>query len=83
MHAWTMNTELSETLMKRALDRGAISLDTANTDSAGANEEFLIRAIRNNVSRDRVVIAAKVFFNGGRLTNENQGLSSAFSPSAL
>ena len=70
MHAWTLNPEESETLVKRALDLGINFFDTANTYSAGTSEEYLGRAIRNNVARDKVVLASKVYFNEGRLKKE-------------
>lgn len=70
MHAWTLNQEESESLIKRALDLGINFFDTANVYSAGTSEEYLGRAIRNNAARDQVVIATKVFFNEGRLSRE-------------
>lgn len=68
MHAWTLNPEESEKLVKSALDLGINFFDTANVYSGGTSEEYLGRAIRNNVTRDKVVIATKVYFNEGRLT---------------
>jgi aryl-alcohol dehydrogenase-like predicted oxidoreductase len=68
MHAWTLNPEESETLIKRALDLGINFFDTANIYSAGTSEEYLGRAIKNNVARDKVVIATKVYFNEGHLS---------------
>ncbi len=68
MHAWTLNPEESEQLIKRALNLGINFFDTANTYSAGTSEEYLGRAIRNNVARDKVVIATKVYFNEGNLS---------------
>ncbi|QNO15385.1 aldo/keto reductase [Alkalicella caledoniensis] len=68
MHAWTLNQEDSEALIKRALDLGINFFDTANVYSAGTSEEYLGRAIKNNVSRDKVVLATKVYFNEGKLT---------------
>ena len=70
MHAWTLNQEDSETLIKRALDLGINFFDTANVYSAGTSEEYLGRAIKNNVSRDKVVLATKVYFNEGKLTKK-------------
>lgn len=70
MHAWTLNPEESEELIKRALDLGINFFDTANTYSAGTSEEYLGRAIRNNVARDKIVIATKVYFNEGNLSRE-------------
>ena len=43
---------------------------TANGYSAGTSEEYLGRALKKNVSRDKVVIASKVYFNPGRLSRQ-------------
>ena len=67
-HAWTLSAEESETLVKRALDLGINFFDTANIYSAGTSEEYLGRAIKNNIARDKVVIATKVYFNEGILS---------------
>ncbi|QAA34345.1 aldo/keto reductase [Clostridium manihotivorum] len=67
-HAWTLNAEDSETLVKRALELGINFFDTANTYSAGTSEEYLGRAIKNNIARDKVVLATKVYFNEGNLS---------------
>ncbi len=69
-HAWTLNADESETLIKRALDLGINFFDTANVYSGGTSEEYLGRAIKNNVARDKVVIATKVYFNEGKLSRE-------------
>lgn len=68
MHAWTLNPEESEILIKRALELGINFFDTANIYSGGTSEEYLGRAIRNNIARDQVVLATKVYFNEGRLS---------------
>lgn len=67
-HAWTLSPEDSETLVKRALDLGINFFDTANIYAAGTSEEYLGRAIKNNVARDKVVLATKVYFNEGKLS---------------
>lgn len=67
-HAWTLNAYESETLVKRALDLGINFFDTANIYSAGTSEEYLGQAIKNNIARDKVVIATKVYFNEGKLS---------------
>jgi len=67
-HAWTLNAQESELLVKQALDLGLNFFDTANVYSAGTSEEYLGRAIRNNVARDKVVLASKVYFNDGKLS---------------
>ena len=37
---------------------------------AGTSEEYLGRALKKHVARDKVVIASKVYFNPGRLSAE-------------
>lgn len=51
MHAWTLNPEESEAIIKHALGLGINFFDTANIYSAGTSEEYLSRAIKNNISR--------------------------------
>lgn len=70
MHDWTLNEEKSEEIVKRALSLGINFFDTANGYSEGTSEEYLGKAIKNNVSRDKVVIASKVYFNDGRLSKK-------------
>ena len=69
-HAWTLNADDSEMLIKRALDLGINFFDTANIYSAGTSEEYLGRAIKNNIARDKVVLATKVYFNEGKLSRQ-------------
>ncbi len=68
MHDWTLDEKETESTVKYALDLGINFFDTANGYSAGTSEEYLGKAIRNNVARDKVVIASKVYFNEGRLS---------------
>ena len=68
MHAWTLDPARSEEIIQHALDLGINFFDTANCYSAGTSEEYLGRAIRNNVARDKVVLASKVYFNDGNLS---------------
>lgn len=68
MHAWTLNPQESEEIIRHALDLGINFFDTANCYSAGTSEEYLGRAIKNNVARDQVVLATKVYFNEGKLS---------------
>lgn len=70
MHDWTLDETESEKVIKHALDLGINFFDTANCYSAGTSEEYLGKAIRNNIARDKVVIASKVYFNDGRLSKE-------------
>lgn len=70
MHDWTLDEAESEKVIKHALDLGINFFDTANCYSGGTSEEYLGKAIKNNVPRDQVVIASKVYFNDGRLSKE-------------
>ena len=70
MHAWTLDPASSEKIIKHALDLGINFFDTANCYSAGTGEEYLGRAIKNNISRDKVVLASKVYFNEGHLSRD-------------
>jgi aryl-alcohol dehydrogenase-like predicted oxidoreductase len=67
-HEWTLEQEDTEKMVKYALERGINFFDTANTYSHGTSEEFLGKAIKNNVARDKVIIASKVYFNEGNLS---------------
>lgn len=69
-HKWTLDEEKTEEIVKTALDLGINFFDTANVYSHGTSEEYLAKALKNNVSRDKVVIATKVYFNEGHLSKE-------------
>ena len=70
MHDWTLDETQSEDVIKHALDLGINFFDTANGYSAGTSEEYLGKALKKNVARDKVVIASKVYFNEGRLSKK-------------
>lgn len=70
MHAWTLNPQESGEIIRHALDLGINFFDTANCYSAGTSEEYLGRAIKNNIAREKVVLATKVYFNDGKLSKE-------------
>ena len=70
MHAWTLNPAESEEIIKHALELGINFFDTANCYSAGTSEEYLGMALKKNASRDKVVIATKVYFNEGNLSKD-------------
>ena len=70
MHDWTLDEKASEEVIKYALDRGINFFDTANGYSAGTSEEYLGKALKKNIARDKVVISSKVYFNEGRLKRE-------------
>lgn len=69
-HAWTLNPAESEEIIKHALELGINFFDTANIYSAGTSEEYLGRAIKNNIARNKVVLASKVYYNDGKLSKE-------------
>lgn len=67
MHDWTLDERETEGVVKHALDLGINFFDTANGYSEGTSEEYLGKALKNNIARDKVIIASKVYFNEGRL----------------
>lgn len=68
MHAWTLDPQQSEAIIKQALNAGINFFDTANVYSAGTSEEYLGAALKKHTARDKVVIATKVYFNEGNLS---------------
>lgn len=68
MHKWTLDEKETENIVEHALDLGINFFDTANGYSEGTSEEYLGRALKKHIARDRVVIASKVYFNPGRLS---------------
>jgi len=72
---WVLDEEESRPFIKRALEAGINFFDTADMYSAGASEEVLGRALKDfGASRDRLVIATKVFNPMGDDPNQ-KGLS--------
>lgn len=69
MHDWTLDETETEQIVRHALSLGVNFFDTANGYSAGTSEEYLGRALKKNVARDKAVIASKVYFNPGRLSS--------------
>ena len=58
-----------QNVIKHALDLGINYFDTANVYTNGDSEKYLGQAIKNlGISRDKVVIETKVFFNEGKLS---------------
>ena len=70
MHAWTLNPTETETIIKHALDLGINFFDTANTYSNGTSEEYVGRALKNNIALEKVILATKVYFNEGHLSKQ-------------
>jgi 1-deoxyxylulose-5-phosphate synthase len=72
---WVLDEEESKPFIRRALELGINFFDTADMYSAGASEEVLGRALQEFApSRDKVVIATKVFNPMGDDPNQ-RGLS--------
>src|SRR3954469_3612000 len=60
---WVLEEEESRPFIKQALESGINFFDTADMYSLGASEEVLGRALKDfGPSRDKLVIATKVFF---------------------
>ena len=70
MYDWALDEKKSEEIISHALDLGINFFDTANQYSCGTSEEYLGKAIKKLVPRDKVVIASKVYFNEGKLSKE-------------
>src|SRR5438445_1330151 len=72
---WVLEEEESRLFIKQALDAGINFFDTADMYSLGASEQVLGRALKDfGPSRDKLVIATKVFFPLGDDPNQ-KGLS--------
>jgi aryl-alcohol dehydrogenase-like predicted oxidoreductase len=71
---WVLEEEEGRPFIRRSLDLGINFFDTADMYSVGASEEILGRALKDFASRDRVVIATKVFNAMGDDPNQ-RGLS--------
>ncbi|TXN29677.1 aldo/keto reductase [Lacisediminihabitans profunda] len=73
-HDWTLTEEQSRPFIRRALELGITTFDTANVYSLGSSEEILGRALGEFSRREEVVIATKV--NGTMRPGPNgRGLS--------
>jgi len=72
---WVLDEEQGRPFLRRALELGFNFFDTADMYSLGGSEEVLGRALKDfGPSRDKVVIATKVFFPLGDDPNQ-RGLS--------
>ena len=81
-HAWSMGEEESRPFLRRALELGITTFDTADIYSDGTSEEIVGRALADFARRDEVVIATKVF-NRMRPGPNGAGLSRAHVMSAI
>jgi aryl-alcohol dehydrogenase-like predicted oxidoreductase len=59
-HPWSLTEEHSRPFIRRALDLGITTFDTANVYSDGSSEEIVGRALADFARREDVVIATKV-----------------------
>jgi aryl-alcohol dehydrogenase (NADP+) len=72
---WVLDEDASRPLIKQALEGGINFFDTADMYSLGASEEVLGRALKDfGPTRDRIVIATKVYYPVGNDPNQ-RGLS--------
>src|SRR5207249_1050008 len=72
---WVLEEEEARPFIRRALELGINFFDTADMYSVGRSEEVLGRALKDfGPSRDKLVIATKVFFPMGDDPNQ-KGLS--------
>ncbi|CAN5282382.1 aldo/keto reductase [soil metagenome] len=59
-HSWSLPEEQSRPFIRRALELGITTFDTANVYSNGSSEEIVGRALQDFATREEVVIATKV-----------------------
>lgn len=59
---WAVGEEEGRNIIKRALELGINSFDTANVYSFGESEEILGRALKDFAGREEVVISTKVYY---------------------
>jgi len=59
---WVLDEETSRPFVKRALEHGINFFDTADMYSLGVSEEVTGRALKDFATRDKVVLATKVFY---------------------
>src|SRR5712691_23023 len=58
---WALDADAAEPIFRQAVELGITLWDTANGYSACTSEEITGEAIKRYTSRDRVVIATKLF----------------------
>ena len=59
---WILSEEAGRPFIKRALELGINFFDTADMYSGGRSEENLGRALKDFATRDKVVVATKVYY---------------------
>jgi aryl-alcohol dehydrogenase (NADP+) len=73
--SWVLEEDEARPFFARALEAGINFFDTADAYSVGVSEEIVGRALRELASRERVVIATKVFFKMNPDDPNSGGLS--------
>jgi 1-deoxyxylulose-5-phosphate synthase len=58
--SWSLDEEVSRSLIRHSIEAGINFFDTANMYSNGGSEEIVGRALKDFTNRDSVVIATKV-----------------------
>jgi aryl-alcohol dehydrogenase (NADP+) len=71
---WILSEQAGRPFIKRALEHGLNFFDTADMYSLGKSEEVLGRALKDFTSREKVVIATKVYYPMSEDPND-RGLS--------
>ena len=69
-HAWTLSEDESRPFIRRALELGITTFDTADVYSAGTSEEYVGRALADYATREEIVLATKVH---GRMRHDPNG----------
>ncbi|MBQ7501671.1 aldo/keto reductase [bacterium] len=68
---WALSREDTQAMIEHAYGLGVNFIDTANCYSSGTSEEYIGQALKNlGISRNKVVLASKVYFNEGKLGRE-------------
>lgn len=63
-HQWLLDQSECKEMISHGFDLGVNFIDTANIYAAGTSEEYIGKAIKElGISREKMVIATKVFFN--------------------
>ena len=58
-HSWTVDEDMTRSIVKYGLERGINFFDTAIAYQSGTSEQYLGRALRDFAKRDEVVVATK------------------------
>ena len=61
-HAWMLDEQAAEPIVRRALELGVTFFDTADMYADGASEIITGRLLRKLIAREEVVVATKVFY---------------------